>query len=359
MELTGKMVMGYVLYCSHENNGTFLPVGRIHMALRTPAKRDKFRKSVVKNGMYSTLVAKNLWLMLKNGKGQYSASGHPRHIANNRGGERIPVLGDASLPTPRNKEEYDELLKKLPDICAKREQDFIDLCQKYQEISMSGSKRKRQGKSSLDDHANSFLASVKDLGGKGVAHMFALNFVQLASVFGFIPTKIMTWSSIENKQSGGYKFIQHLYGNTLSTATVQKYFDKCVLTCQGMYGARVTRPIVENLLCELWRKVDGKRNIKVDCFYGYNFRASKENPSGAQSLFRMEIETATSMCLEMRSPKYVFNQSGRQHKYVILAFNAKGLCSSDKALASWNGRSNIILGDSVLKCTDALADLMQ
>ena len=105
MELTGKMVMGYVLYCSHENNGTFLPVGRIHMALRSPRKREKFRKSVLEHGMYSTLVARNLRLMLLNGKGQYSASGHPRHIANNRGGNKIPVLGDASLPTPRNEKE--------------------------------------------------------------------------------------------------------------------------------------------------------------------------------------------------------------------------------------------------------------
>jgi len=57
--------MGYVLYSSQENNGTFVPVGRIHMALSTPAKCYKFRKSVVKNRMYSTFVTKNLWLMWK------------------------------------------------------------------------------------------------------------------------------------------------------------------------------------------------------------------------------------------------------------------------------------------------------
>ena len=363
MELTGKMVMGYVLYCSHENNGTFLPVGRIHMALRSPKKREKFRKSVLEHGMYSTLVARNLRLMLLNGKGQYSASGHPRHIANNRGGNKIPVLGDASLPTPRNEKEYNIVLEKLPSVCSKREQDFIDICHKYQEFNKPGTKRKRGGKqqvrSPLDEHANNFLESVKELGGKGVGHMFALNFVQLASVFGFIPTQIMTWSSIENPKSGGYQFIQHLYGNTLSTATVQEYFNKCVQTCQGIYGPRVTRPIVENLLCELWRVVDGKRNTKVDCFYGYDFRKTKENPSGAQSLFRMEIESPSCMGLEMRSPKSVPNQSERLHKYVIFAFNAKGICSSDKALASWEGPPNVILGDSVLKCSDTLTDLMQ
>jgi len=144
---------------------------------------------------------------VENGKKQYSASRHPRHIANNWGGERIPVLGDASPHTPRNKEEYNELLKKIPSVCAKIEQDFIDLCQKYQEISTSGTKRKQQvkrhGKSSLDDHANSFLASVKDLGGKGVAHVFALNFVQMVSVFGFIPTKIKFILTINLLHSSG------------------------------------------------------------------------------------------------------------------------------------------------------------
>ena len=34
---------------------------------------------------------------------------------------------------------------------------------------------------------------------------------------------------------------------------------------------RATKPIVENLVCELWRVVDGKKNKKVDCFYGYDF----------------------------------------------------------------------------------------
>ena len=363
MVLTGSMVMGYILYCSHENNGTFLPVGRIHKALRGPTQCEKFKTSVLEHGMYSTLVAKNLRLMLKNGKGQYSASVHPRHIANNRGGNKIPVLGDASLPTPRDLKECEILLEKLPSVCAKREQDFVDLCRTYKELNTPGKKRKRGGKqqvrSPLDEHANSFLDRVKDLGGSGVGHMFALNFVQLASAFGFISTPIITWSSIENTKSGGYQFIQHLYGNTLSMATVQEYFNKCVQTCQGIYGPRVTKPIVENLLCELWRVVDGKKNKKVDCFYGYNFRKTEENPSGAQSLFRMEIESPSCMGLEMRSPKSVPNRSGRLHKYVIFLFNGKGICSSDKALASWEGPSNDILGDSVLKCSAELTDLMR
>ena len=109
--------------------------------------------------MYSTLDAKNLRLMLKNDKGQYSASGHLRHIANNRGGNKIPVLGDISLPTPHDKKELEILLDKLPSVCAKREQEFIDLCKMSKDLNTPGKKRKCGGKpqvrSTLDDHANS------------------------------------------------------------------------------------------------------------------------------------------------------------------------------------------------------------
>ena len=177
--------------------------------------------------MYSTLVAKNLRLMLKNDKGQYSASGHLRHIANNRGGNKIPVLGDTSLPTPHDKKELEILLDKLPSVCGKREQEFIDLCKMSKDLNSPGKKRKCGGQATGQIH----IGRSRQL--SGVGHMFALNFVQLASAFGFISTPIITWSSIENTKSGGYQFIQHLYGNTLSMATVQEYFNKCVHTCQG------------------------------------------------------------------------------------------------------------------------------
>ena len=177
--------------------------------------------------MYSTLDAKNLRLMLKNDKGQYSASGHLRHIANNRGGNKIPVLGDISLPTPHDKKELEILLDKLPSVCAKREQEFIDLCKMSKDLNTPGKKRKCGGQATGQIH----IGRSRQL--SGVGHMFALNFVQLASAFGFISTPIITWSSIENTKSGGYQFIQHLYGNTLSMATVQEYFNKCVHTCQG------------------------------------------------------------------------------------------------------------------------------
>jgi len=74
MDLDGRMVMGFVLYCSHENNGTFLPAGRIFSHLKTVDKRIHFKKSVDERGMYATFVRKNLDLMFRNKKSQYSAS---------------------------------------------------------------------------------------------------------------------------------------------------------------------------------------------------------------------------------------------------------------------------------------------
>ena len=365
MDLDGRMVMGFVLYCSHENNlGLGLGLGRIFSHLKTADKRIHFKKSVEERGMYATLVRKNIDLMVRNKESQYSASEHPKHNSNYRGGTDIPILGDSSLGSISLTDSTQNvcILDRMDIVCQKREKEFVALCNEFHgERKVSGGKRKRgSAKNEENDWAKSFLKRVQELGGKGIGHMFSLNFVQFASVFGFIPVKLATWSSIENPGSGGYKFIQHLYGGNLDGVTVQSYFEKCVETCQGLYGPSVTKPIIENVLCKLWRSLGEKTNTKVDCYYGYSHRKCKENPSGAQCLFRLKMNKTFSMSLEMRSPKCFSGRREIKHKHSLLSFNGNGTCADPKALARWEGLvSNTITCESLLICSDLLVDIMK
>jgi len=145
----------------------------------------------------------------------------------------------------------------------------------------------------------------------------------------------------------------------LDGVTVQSYFEKCVETCQGLYGLSVTKPIVENLLCELWRSLDEKTNTKVNCYYGYSHHKCKENPSGAQCLYRLKMNKSFSMSLEMRSPKCFSGRREIKHKHTLLSFNGNGPCADPKALARWEGLSNTITCESLLICSDLLVDIMK
>ena len=108
---------------------------------------------------------------------------------------------------------------------------------------------------------SAFLLAVQKLSGNGCGHIFSLNFVQLTSCFGFLLTNLMTYSSVENVKSGGYKLIKKLYegsGIMINPSKVQSLFESIVNHLRKIFTHNVSYPYVENMLCELWLEYGGK-----------------------------------------------------------------------------------------------------
>jgi hypothetical protein len=52
--------------------------------------------------------------------------------------------------------------------------------------------------------ATKFFEEVKKITGKGVGHIFDLNFCQVASLFGFMPMEMVTWSTVHSEKPRGF-----------------------------------------------------------------------------------------------------------------------------------------------------------
>jgi hypothetical protein len=138
-----------------------------------------------------------------------------------------------------------------------------------------------------------FFEEVKVAAGKGVGHIFALNFCQVASLFGFMPMDMVTWASVSSKASGAYKAIALLYkkggndpkGSDLSESDAQKHFDTAVSWIGGHVSYTFTHCLAENILCELHREkcldVDApgyEESPKKDVLYMYRHRNGVLHP---------------------------------------------------------------------------------
>ena len=83
-ELTAKEVMGFVLFCALETNGTVLPVGIITGMLKSAAEKQAvFKKCIEKVGMYYTLLRYAVTGAINGRTNNYGASIRSRHVHNN------------------------------------------------------------------------------------------------------------------------------------------------------------------------------------------------------------------------------------------------------------------------------------
>lgn len=61
-----------------------------------------------------------------------------------------------------------------------------------------------------------FYNGIQDFGGPGVSHQeHAINFIQLASIFGFIPFNLINWVHVSPKSSDTDRAINYFYKKTL------------------------------------------------------------------------------------------------------------------------------------------------
>ena len=95
-------------------------------------------------------------------------------------------------------------------------------------------------------------------------HIYTLNFVQVAGLFGFLPMQMTRWACVNSPTSGAYKAINGFFkernkslGKTmteLSVTDAEKYFSDAVKWIQSNVSWNFTPAIAENILCELNRE---------------------------------------------------------------------------------------------------------
>ena len=337
-QLTAKEVMGFVLFCALETNGTILPVGIISERLKTPQTRERFKKNINKVGMYYTLLRYAVKGAIHRRTNNYGASTGSRHTHHNRtfffkDNSSVKCSNIAGAPNdctldviyedynyntsnhafvfaPKSEDNMYDLFMH----CERVEEEAVDLCKKSRNGFFSEKKasKKKKKKQNATDFVNdelspesiemeNLLEAVKKMAGPGVGHIFALNFVQLASCFGFLPPSIMNYSSVASIGSGGYKLIQKLYEKTrsekITPASAQRLFEGTVSHLRNIFGHAISYPFVENMLCELWRDRSVKKVAVRDYYY---FHSHRDNCfHGLQNLVKFKYESGRTMSMEL------------------------------------------------------------
>ena len=120
-------------------------------------------------------------------------------------------------------------MNRLCGHCDSLEDTALEICENTRNGSLLHKMNKKKRKTKNGNSSTTFLPVatdmlnllqlIKQMAGQGVGHIFSLNFVQLASCFGFLPTSMMNYSSVASTSSGGYKLIKHLYENNTSEST--------------------------------------------------------------------------------------------------------------------------------------------
>ena len=333
-DLSAKDVMGYIIFCSLECNGTVLPVGLISTRMKDSQSRATFKDLIEADGMYYTLLRDSIELAADRRTNAYGCSGGNRHQGHNRTffdkpGKARPCPNPAGIPAfnvmlsyaddndgtsnhqwdyanPKSKKKS---YKSLKVHCKHLEASFLMLCREgWTSLSPKKATKKNAKKKECNktksppaaEEMSAFLSAVQKLGGNGCGHIFSLNFVQLSSCFGFLPTNLMTYSSVQNLNSGGYQLIKQLYegsGIAINPLKAQSLFESTIKHLRKIFTHNVSYPYVENMLCELWREYGGKTVTKRDYFFFLPHRENARN--GLQNFLRFQYESGSTMSLEM------------------------------------------------------------
>jgi hypothetical protein len=275
-------LMGYICFASFETNGTFLLSGIIDEAMCcVDPRQSAFVKEVQRYGMYAALIFGGQRKNRTIGTGSiYGSSKLPRHQHHNRGSSSFPIAGNESLSFTDKDAiavHCNRVVKKMISLCS-------SMCKKIIDMHKNRTLRTR-----FEAVATEFYDDVKQIAGKGVGHIFALNFCQVAALFGFLPMEMVTWATVNSKTSGAYKAINAFYNREnnkdLSEVDAQKHFNDAVCWISGNVSYQFTHTLAENILCELHREnceepdsTDYQQSPKKDVMYMYNHRKGVIHP---------------------------------------------------------------------------------
>jgi hypothetical protein len=167
---------------------------------------------------------------------------------------------------------------------------------------------------------------------RNIGHVIAIKLLQLSSLIGLLPLEVSTFASVEG---GGPGKLLKLFFDDPKTAFLQMHED-----LSQVWGPRLTKAYLENLLCELYRElqatsgksrcfkkldirqvhsVDGvaekKSSMKKDHVVMYSHRGMKHSMS---NMFRTSLDSHGKWQLEVQS--FEINAKERQvYKRPIVA----------------------------------------
>jgi hypothetical protein len=252
--------LAFCTFASLETNGTFLLSGIVDDIL---SNRDTlFIEDYKKYGLYAALIfaghRKNMTDIRESGTA-YGLSHKPRLQYHGRGtNDSIPIAGGTGLVSLDTEEDKAKvkgacncLLGNLASALDRMLKDRYNIVVNRQ-------------KGTIDEVARDFLYSIRNCAGVGISRDYAHNFLQVASLFGFIPYELICWSCIDDKTSDAYLAINSFYRNALgnraiddlSLAQADKHFKAAVKYLGSNINWNFTSAIAKNILCELYKEMD-------------------------------------------------------------------------------------------------------
>ena len=305
--MTRDNLMGFICFAALETNGTFLLSAIIDELLSDDPDETVFMEEFKKYGLYAALIFAGQRKNKNVASGQaYGSSNKCRLRYHNRGTcDRFPIAGGKGLLSFE-----DDMKEKISQRCMHIVQSLGDECYRLHSTVKDIAAKNRKG--CADSTARYFHSRVQELGGPGVSHGYALNFIHLASMFGLLPYDIVNWACVNHKSSGAYKAINAFYKKSLvcdsrseamdlTEEVADKHFKAAVKYIGSNVNWNFSAALAENVLCVLnmemeiaelgWEESQPK---KPDILYFYEHR-----DHAMHHMYRWKLDTPAKAQLQV------------------------------------------------------------
>jgi hypothetical protein len=251
--------MGFVCFASLETNGTFLLSAIVDDLLSSNDPGSTlFMDDYKEYGLYAALIfagyRENKFGDEETGT-RYGYSRHGRELYHGRGTcEGTPIAGGTGLLSYADDNKH-RVKSRCDDIVRELLQELHEMQRETCEVVT----QRRRG--TVDNVARQFLGALQSIAGPGISLTYAHNFLQVASMFGFIPYEMIGWTCIDDRSSDAYTAINALYREAfgsnvqddLSVADADKHFKAAVKYIASNMNWNATAVTVKNTLSELHR----------------------------------------------------------------------------------------------------------
>ena len=331
-------VMGVVCFSTFETNGTFLISAILEDVLcSNTSSASLFLTEYARYGLYAALIFAAQRRNVAT-DALYASSQYEGFPYTNRGtSDTFPIAGGSGLLSFVSDSDKERISERCQQIVA----SLADECYKlHSSVNDATIKHKKE---CSDAVARYFHSRIQEIGGPGVNHQCALNFIELASIFGFLPYEIVNWSCVGPKTSSVYKAINYYYKKTLNHRSsvradlteeeAEKHFKLAVKYITANVNWNFTASLCSSILSILYREMGGRCDVRQhDVMYFFNHR------NGAMHhLYRWKMETPGKAILQV----LLVNKDNHMlmQPYNLMEISRDGLCDGSPLIASsWKDR---------------------
>jgi hypothetical protein len=263
LEMDCNNIINFICFAAFETNGIFLISSIVEKLVTSHCTSDtEFKKDYNRHRIYAALIfvaqCRNAVPCCESG---YGSSNIPRFQFNDSG-----ICVDLSFSKGSDLVIMDDDIKGIiKGKCWCVVEDLAKECFNLHSAVKSLDKRKRSD--GVDTIGHRFYNRIQDIGGKGMGHEQAINFIQLASIFGFLPYDVINLVCVGPEMSNTYKAIIYFYKKTfdcndhhcqdISEEEAQKHFSTAVQYIgSNLFSWNFTPAIVDNMLPILYTELD-------------------------------------------------------------------------------------------------------